>query len=45
VQELREQKLELFDHLIGAGEQRPWDVEAERLRGLQMITSLDLDGC
>src|SRR5262245_57580010 len=26
----------LFDHLVGAGEQRRWDVDAERLRRLEV---------
>ena len=35
---------QLFDHLIGAGEQRRWDFEAERLRGLEVDHQLDLGG-
>src|SRR3954465_1880469 len=31
-----------FDHLVGAGEQRRWHVEAERLRGLKVDDQLEL---
>jgi hypothetical protein len=29
-------RMQLFDHLVGAGEQRRWHVEAERLGGFQI---------
>ena len=32
------------NHLIGASEQRLWDVEAERLRGLEVDDQLELGG-
>jgi hypothetical protein len=32
----------LFDHLVGAGEQRRWHVETERLRGFQIDYQLEL---
>jgi len=32
----------LFDHLVGAGEQRRWNFEAERLRGKYNANVLDL---
>jgi hypothetical protein len=35
----------LFDHLIGTGEQRWGDFETERFRGLRLITSSNLVGC
>src|SRR5262249_58100083 len=31
-----------FDHLVGAGEQSRWHVEAERLRGLEIYDKLEL---
>jgi hypothetical protein len=30
-----------FDHLVGAGEQRRWQVDAERLRGRQIDDQLE----
>ena len=32
----------LFDHLVGAGEQREWHGEAERLGGLEVYHQLEL---
>jgi len=32
----------LLDHLVGAAEERKWDGEAERSRGLQVDKKLDL---
>jgi hypothetical protein len=34
-------KAELFDHLVGAGEQRARHVEAERRGGLEVYDQLD----
>src|ERR1700682_2335155 len=31
----------LFDHLVGAAEQREWDCEAERLGGLEVYEQLN----
>ena len=33
-----------FDHLVGAGEQRCWYVQAERLGGLEIDHQLELGG-
>src|SRR5262249_52964937 len=35
----------LFDHLVGGGEQRRWNVEAERLRGLEVDHQLVFGSC
>jgi hypothetical protein len=35
-------KPKLFDHLISAGEQRRWHIEAERPRGLEIDDEFDL---
>ena len=40
--EQSQQGSSLFDHLVGAGEQRRWDVEAERLGGLEVDHQLEL---
>jgi hypothetical protein len=32
----------LFDHLVGAGEQRGWHLEAERVGGLEVDHQLEL---
>jgi len=34
----------LFDHLIGAGEQRRWNVDAERPGGLEVDDEIELGG-
>ena len=31
-----------FDHLVGAGEQRRWHLEPERIRGLEVDDKLEL---
>src|SRR5262245_50449078 len=36
--------LRSFDHLVGAGEQRGWDLDPERLGGLQVDHELELGG-
>jgi len=28
-----------FDHLVGAGEQRRWDIEAERAGGVAVVSA------
>ena len=35
-------KIDLFDHLVGAGEQRRWHVEAERSGGRQIDDQFEL---
>ena len=39
--EQSQQTASLFDHLVGAGEQRWWNLEAERLRGLEIDEQLE----
>jgi hypothetical protein len=34
-----------FDHLVGAGEQRWRQREADRLRGLRLMTNSNVVGC
>ena len=34
----------LFDHLVGGGEQRQWNGESERLRGLEIDRELEFVG-
>jgi hypothetical protein len=34
----------LFDHLVGAAEQRDWESQAKRLGGLEIDNQLDLRG-
>ena len=38
----RSKKASLFDHLVGAGEQRSWNVDAKRLSRLQVDDELEL---
>lgn len=42
---MRRSKNSSLDHLVGADEQRRWYGNAERLRGLRLITSSNLVGC
>jgi len=39
---MQRSKVRLFDYLVGAGEQRGWDGEAERLCSLEIDDHLDL---
>jgi hypothetical protein len=39
-----QQKLSLFDRLVGSGKQHLWNAEAERFSGLEIDDQLDLDG-
>src|SRR5262245_11922856 len=39
-----QQKHPLFDHLVGAGEQGRWHVEAERLSGLEIHDEFEFRG-
>jgi hypothetical protein len=36
-----QQTTKLFDHLVGAGEQRRWHVEAERFSGFEVDNKLE----
>ena len=40
-----QQRIALLDHLVGAGEERRWHVEAERSRGLEVNRQFVLDWC
>jgi hypothetical protein len=40
-----QQKAPLFDHLVGAAQQRERNGDAERLGGLEVITKSNLIGC
>ena len=42
--EQSQQPAQLFDHLVGAGEQYRWNVDAERLGGLQVDDEIELGG-
>src|SRR5262245_26180645 len=39
-----QQRGSLFDHLVGAGEQRGWDCDAEHLRGFEVDDEFELGG-
>ena len=40
----RSKSTSLFDHLVGAGQQRRWHDDAKRLCGLQIDNQLELRG-
>ena len=39
---MHRQNVSLFNHLVGGGEQRRWDGEAESLRGFEVDYQLEL---